>query len=156
MPNGLVHGIVGLPVGLAAAAAGGLTGDPSAHPLIVVAAIAGAWWPDFDKTGATISTFSGRRTLLTMVTLPISMVIERVFGHRGAFHSLVGLAVFGAVCYFWQGRATTYAFAAGYLSHLLLDHFFTKTRVPWTWPLGRRRDKYGRYIRRKRKATRSK
>jgi inner membrane protein len=63
-------------------------------------------------------------------------------GHRGFGHSLLSLFIFALIALFIsgyfvdQGLAVLYAvaFAAGYLSHLVLD-FVTYEGVPWFWPL---------------------
>jgi membrane-bound metal-dependent hydrolase YbcI (DUF457 family) len=62
-------------------------------------------------------------------------------GHRGFGHSLLSLFIFALIALFIsgyfvdQGLAVLYAvaFAAGYLSHLVLD-FVTYEGVPWFWP----------------------
>jgi inner membrane protein len=62
-------------------------------------------------------------------------------GHRGFGHSLLALFIFALIALFIsgyfvdQGLAVLYAvaFAAGYLSHLVLD-FVTYEGVPWFWP----------------------
>jgi inner membrane protein len=67
---------------------------------------------------------------------------DRNPGHRGFGHSLFSLILFMIVVLFAssqfvdQGLAVLYAvaFAAGYLSHLVLD-FVTYEGVPWFWPL---------------------
>jgi inner membrane protein len=63
-------------------------------------------------------------------------------GHRGFGHSLFSLILFTIIAllissqFVDQGLAVLYAvaFAAGYLSHLVLD-FVTYEGVPWFWPL---------------------
>jgi inner membrane protein len=63
-------------------------------------------------------------------------------GHRGFGHSMFSLILFTIIAllisnqFVDQGLAVLYAvaFAAGYLSHLMLD-FVTYEGVPWFWPL---------------------
>jgi inner membrane protein len=63
-------------------------------------------------------------------------------GHRGFGHSLFSLILFTIIAlliisqFVDRGLAVLYAvaFAAGYLSHLVLD-FVTYEGVPWFWPL---------------------
>jgi membrane-bound metal-dependent hydrolase YbcI (DUF457 family) len=63
-------------------------------------------------------------------------------GHRGFGHSLLSLLIFTIIAllissqFVDQGLAVLYtvAFAAGYISHLMLD-FVTYEGVPWFWPL---------------------
>jgi membrane-bound metal-dependent hydrolase YbcI (DUF457 family) len=66
---------------------------------------------------------------------------DRHPGHRGFGHSLLSLVLFTIAVllassqFVDQGLAVLYAvaFAAGYLSHLVLD-FVTYEGVPWFWP----------------------
>jgi membrane-bound metal-dependent hydrolase YbcI (DUF457 family) len=74
--------------------------------------------------------------------IPDWMDSDRNPGHRGFGHSLLSLFIFALIALFIsgyfvdQGLAVLYAvaFAAGYLSHLVLD-FVTYEGVPWFWPL---------------------
>jgi membrane-bound metal-dependent hydrolase YbcI (DUF457 family) len=88
-------------------------------------------------------TFGG--TLLACVngsSLPHPNDSHRRPGHRGFGHSLLALFIFGIIALIVYSHfvdldlAGLYAiaFAAGYLSHLVLD-FVTYEGVPWIWPL---------------------
>lgn len=112
---------------------GGLTTDQSANLLlsILIAAACGLA-PDIDKAGSTASRSLG------IPTRVLSWGIERSFGHRGGFHSLlamvlayylgdllgalVGVTGFGALVAF------------GWAVHLLTDAW-TVHGVPLFWPL---------------------
>ena len=74
--------------------------------------------------------------------LPDWIDSDRHPGHRGFGHSLLSLFIFALIALIAfgysvdQGLAVLYAvaFAAGYLSHLVLD-FMTYEGAPWFWPL---------------------
>ncbi|MBE3582074.1 MAG: metal-dependent hydrolase [Thermoanaerobacteraceae bacterium] len=99
--------------------------------LALVAGVAGAaaLLPDIDSPRSYI----GSR-------VPASVGVKLVAGHRGVFHSLLAAAVFGLALFLYlRFRAGAYTFlalpfAAGYVSHLLLDAL-TPEGVPFLWPL---------------------
>lgn len=82
--------------------------------------------------------------------LPEGHVIGKVFGkllggHRFISHSLIGLALFGWLCYLLlrflhpimphvDTTLVWYAFLIGYVSHLVMDTI-TKEGVPWLLPI---------------------
>lgn len=145
MPGASVHMLGATPLAILVAAAGtSMTGEYQAAA--VVCGVFGGLWPDIDHHGSTIARLPGRRSPLTLVTRGVSWLIQRIFGHRGAFHSLLFGAVQALVCYALLGPWAGAAFFVGYLSHLALDDALTRTKVPWLWPLGRVR----RYRRRRR------
>lgn len=142
MPSGHVHVLAGLPIGVAVLALAAQQGQ-SPEPLIVVGGVIGALWADWDATGSTITTLTGRRTPVSWISLGVSRLIQATLGHRGAFHSLLVGGLFSLAAWYFLGPWVAVAFGGGYLSHLLLDKLLTRSRVPWFWPLrsgrGRRR-----------------
>lgn len=93
--------------------------------LIVVGSGAmGGLLPDIDHPSSTF----GRRIW------PVSLIISKVFGHRGITHSL--LAVSGLTFLLFSGYhlpAVSLGLIVGYLSHLLGD-FITPHGIPLLWP----------------------
>ncbi|HBT19961.1 MAG TPA: metal-dependent hydrolase [Peptococcaceae bacterium] len=78
--------------------------------------------------------FIGRRLL------PVSVAGKLVFGHRQAFHSLIGAFLFAAAAHLFFGPHFSGAGVscfAGYVSHLALDSF-NPAGVPWLWPYRKR------------------
>lgn len=147
MPGASAHMLFAAPVALVVAAVGSAhTGDYQGAA--VVCGVAGGLWPDWDHHGSTIARLPGRRSPLTLVTRGIAWVIQKTLKHRGPFHSLAFAFAQALICYFWLGPWAAAAFFLGYLSHLLADHALTRTKVPWLWPLGRRRKRQPRRRRR--------
>lgn len=72
--------------------------------------------------------------------MPASVAVKLVAGHRGVFHSLLAAAAFSLAFFFYlhfKARAymfLAFPFAAGYISHLLLDAL-NPEGVPFLWPL---------------------
>jgi len=112
------HAAGGLAAGLI------LTGDPISGLISMVSALL----PDMESPDS----FIGRK-------LPvISHLNKMVFGHRQAFHSLLGSLVFFLlslllVKVFHLPMKYGLAVLIGYLSHLALDSF-NPEGVPWLWP----------------------
>lgn len=108
---------------LAGAVAGvSLSGTPAG----IFAAIMGALFPDIDTPESAL----GRR-------LPFFSLLGG--GHRGWTHSLVGLVLFSTLLLFVFSIDIAMAFAAGYLSHLLLDMLNPAgVRIFWPFPLSLR------------------
>lgn len=94
-----------------------------AGPEGLMAAALGSLLPDIDHP----KSWLGRRIR------PVSLLISKIFGHRGITHSL--LAVIGCLlCLRFIGKANfATAVMVGYLSHLLCDSL-TKRGVPLLWP----------------------
>ena len=94
-----------------------------ARPEALALAALGSLLPDIDHP----KSWMGRRVR------PVSLLVSKIFGHRGITHSL--LAVAG--CLFALQIIGKGAFApavlVGYLSHLLCDSL-TKSGVPLLWP----------------------
>lgn len=114
---------------------GAITPD-TALPLVVLA-VFGALVPDLDATDSLL-----RRTSLLGITplVPFSLLLHSSFGHRGATHSLLGLAVALLLALpigFALDWAALVAFALGYFSHLLCDAA-TKSGIPLFYPNRRR------------------
>ena len=112
---------------------GGLTDDQAANLLLsgLIAAACGLA-PDIDKAGSTASRSLG------LPTRVLSWGIERSFGHRGGFHSLLALVL----AYYLGDLAGGLAgltglgglLAFGWAIHLLTDAW-TVHGVPLFWPL---------------------
>ena len=104
--------------------------DAFALSLLIVAACGLA--PDIDKVGSTASRSLG------LVTRVLSWGIERSFGHRGGFHSLLGVGlglVAGDLLGSLLGLTGLGALVAfGWSAHLLTDAW-TVRGVPLFWPL---------------------
>ena len=104
--------------------------DAFALSLLVAAACGLA--PDIDKVGSTASRSLG------LVTRVLSWGIERSFGHRGGFHSLLGVGlgfVAGNLLGTLFGLTGLGALVAyGWSAHLLTDAV-TVRGVPLLWPL---------------------
>jgi inner membrane protein len=104
--------------------------DAFALSLVVAAACGLA--PDIDKAGSTAARSLG------VATRVLSWGIERTFGHRGGFHSLLGVAlgyVVGTLFGGLLGLTDLGALVAfGWAVHLLTDAW-TVHGVPLFWPL---------------------
>jgi len=98
----------------------------------IAAVSLGCLAPDIDEPRSWI----GRRTR------GLSDFIGRMFGHRGMTHSIIGLAVATLfvgipVLHFEFPHMPLIYFALGYFLHLLSDSF-SKSGIPWLWPLKKR------------------
>jgi inner membrane protein len=118
---------------LTAPVLGGLATDQwSAVLLSFLVAAACGLAPDIDKAGSTASRSLG------LPTRVLSWGIERSFGHRGGFHSLLALAlayVLGDLVGGLAGLTGVGALLAfGWAVHLLTDAW-TVHGVPLFWPL---------------------
>jgi membrane-bound metal-dependent hydrolase YbcI (DUF457 family) len=106
--------------------------EPAGLLLSLAVAAACGLAPDLDKAGST----AGRS--LGFVTRVLSWGIERGFGHRKGFHSLVGVALaflVGEALGGALGLANLGALVAfGWAAHLLTDAW-TVRGVPLLWPL---------------------
>ena len=119
------HILFGAGLALAASQAAHLS--VPATLMIVGSGAIGGLLPDIDHPGSTF----GRRIW------PVSLVISKVFGHRGITHSL--LAVAGLTILLLSGHrlsVVSLGLIVGYLSHLLGD-FITPHGIPLFWPLKR-------------------
>lgn len=109
-----------------------LADQPSALLLSLVVAAACGLAPDLDKAGSTAARSLG------IVTGLLSWGIERSLGHRGGFHSLVGVALgflTGELLGGALGLSGLGALVAfGWAVHLLTDAW-TVRGVPLFWPL---------------------
>lgn len=82
--------------------------------------------PDIDRD----DTFIGRRVK------PLSWLINKVFGHRGALHSpLFMILVYLGIKHYTYENIISIAFLIGYSSHLIVD-MFTPRGIP-LFPFGR-------------------
>jgi inner membrane protein len=118
---------------LAAPLLGGLTEDQAANLLLsLLIAAASGLAPDIDKVGSTASRSLG------IPTRVLSWGIERSFGHRGGFHSLLALVLAYYAGDLAGGLVGLTGFggllAFGWAVHLVTDAW-TVHGVPLFWPL---------------------
>lgn len=133
---GSTHIIVGMSsLWLLAVVPHALTPD-TIGPLMACAAF-GALLPDLDATSSTIRSLSVARI---QPFVPLSVLLSRALGHRGATHSLLGLFVAAVlllpVAFFW-GWLFWLALLLGYGSHLAADAC-TKSGIPLMHPRRKR------------------
>lgn len=100
---------------------------------VCVLSVLGALLPDLDASDSLL-----RRASVRGITplVPLSTVLHKSLGHRGATHSLLGLAVAFVLALplaAWLGWTAPVALALGYGSHLLCDGC-TKSGVPLFYP----------------------
>lgn len=101
-------------------------------PLAVLAAL-GALLPDLDAAESQIKRLSvgGIKPFA-----PLSVLLNRTFGHRGVLHSLLGWGVATLVLLplaLFVGIAVPLALSLGYASHLATDAC-TKSGIPFFYP----------------------
>lgn len=104
-------------------------------PLAVLATL-GALLPDLDAQQSKIRSLEVRGL---RPFVPLSLLANRAFGHRGLLHSLPGWLGFGLLCLalaLWWGWEASLALFLGY-SHLAADAC-TKSGIPG-WPNNRSR-----------------
>ncbi|MFH1235538.1 MAG: metal-dependent hydrolase [Parcubacteria group bacterium] len=97
--------------------------------------------PDLDASESKIkhlklSGYIGKTKVTIKPFAPIAMVVSTIFGHRGALHSLVAIAVVAAGASFLipYTSVTLWLVATlGYASHLLADAS-TKSGIEIFWP----------------------
>ena len=105
---------------------------------LVTAALFGAFLPDLDASESKL-----KRLSVGGITpfVPLSVALNRAFGHRGLLHSAAGLAIATLVCSlptgYWLGWPAAVALFLGYASHLLADAM-TKSGIPLLYPKRRR------------------
>ncbi|QKE37321.2 metal-dependent hydrolase [Ferrovum myxofaciens] len=96
----------------------------SSSLLMVSAGVIGSLLPDIDHPGSTF----GRKIW------PVSLIISKVFGHRGITHSLLAVAGLAFLLVSNHQLPTVgIGLIVGYLSHLLGD-FITPHGIPLFWP----------------------
>ena len=83
----------------------------------------GAFLPDIDFSGSKI----GKKFRIT------SFLIEKLFRHRGIFHSLFTAILLSVVVFIFTNKIYALAFFIGYLSHLISDGL-TKTGINFLHP----------------------
>ncbi len=93
--------------------------------LMVSAGVIGSLLPDIDHPTSTF----GRKIW------PVSLIISKVFGHRGITHSLLAVSVLVFLLVSDQHLSkTSLGLIVGYLSHLFGD-FITPHGIPVFWPI---------------------
>jgi inner membrane protein len=130
---GRTHALAGIStLWLLALVPGGIAADAATNNAGFLAAVAavGALLPDLDASQSKLRSWSvgGVRPFV-----PLSIVINRAWGHRGLLHSAVGLAITGAfavgLVLLW-GWQPSVALWLGYASHLAADAC-TRTGIPF-------------------------
>jgi inner membrane protein len=110
---------------------------PASAGLMAATAVVGALLPDLDAADSKAKHLSvfGVKPLL-----PVAGGLHRAYGHRGALHSLRGLAAFATVTLplsIWCGWQVWVALGLGYGSHLAADAC-TRSGISVQWPDRRR------------------
>lgn len=114
-----------------------------AHPILLLAGIVGGLFPDLDGDESMLqhtNVTGSKKYALKIMRLPA--LFFRPLGHRGALHSILACTFLSALLSYAAPKnedlaLIPLAFAAGFVSHLLLDSF-TAYGVSWLWPLGYR------------------
>lgn len=126
--RGIQHLTLGFAVGITGAF---LYGVPVTGMGFAASCCVASLYPDLDIPTST----AGK------VVSPVSILINRVCGHRGFFHSPINLAVSVFLYYkilllFHLNYPEVYAlgFLCGFLIHLIQDTF-TVNGIRWLWPL---------------------
>lgn len=147
---GKTHQVGGVSAALITSTALYFAGSPliEANPELIPAVVAGGWlgglMPDIDHPNSTVSNM---KILGIPLFRPIAWLINVLFGHRGATHTLWALfltwlpiVMLPAFLPPEWGLASAVVtlfgigYAVGYLSHLLLDSL-TPSGTPMLWPL---------------------
>ncbi len=66
--------------------------------------------------------------------VPLSHIFRFIAGHRGIFHSVFAVALFGGLIWIFAGQTYGIAMLVGYASHLLIDGF-TKNGINYLHPI---------------------
>jgi len=114
---------------LAGTVVNGMVGLNGGIPYYIGTAI-GSVLPDIDHPNS----FIGKRSF------GLSYVINKLFGHRGATHSLLSLGIIGGISFSLLPLQPAAGLVVGVAGHLLGD-FFSKTGIPILHPF--RKEKYG-------------
>ncbi|MGL4344629.1 MAG: metal-dependent hydrolase [Cellulosilyticaceae bacterium] len=121
---------------------------------VVLSAVAGVYvWPQTGGALALCTVAAGVGALLPDIDHPNSWLSNhvgilrypfKVFGHRGATHSLLAtLIVFAIIGGIFKGGPITLGMTLGYLSHLLLD-MLNPRGVPLFYPFTKEKYKIAR------------
>jgi membrane-bound metal-dependent hydrolase YbcI (DUF457 family) len=110
--------------------------DGSNIGFLATVAAFGALLPDLDAAESKLKSLGigGVRPFV-----PLSIAVNRAWGHRGLLHSPIGLMTFAVICTLltrWWGWNASAALLSGYASHLLADAS-TKSGIPRTPLTGR-------------------
>ena len=121
-----------------------LHSNPEVVPLIIAGGWLGGMLPDIDHPNSTISNI---KIMGIPIFKPIAWLINLIFGHRGATHTLWALLVtwlpfilaplyISSDMYWLTSYLSMFGigYAVGYLSHILLDSL-TPSGTPMLWPL---------------------
>ena len=132
--RGSTHLIVGAAAGVAATLSIP-TEDTKVKIGIFTATLLGSLFPDIDNAQSKL----GRKVK------PLSIILNKLFGHRGFIHSpcLLLLLIFTGIFYLFVWEAWNYwpvvaGFAIGFISHIILDAI-TKGGIPFLYPFSKKR-----------------
>ncbi|MFC1687037.1 metal-dependent hydrolase [Patescibacteria group bacterium] len=111
---------------------------------ILIGAFA-ALLPDLDASESKIkhlslSGYIGKMRIRIKPFAPLSMIFSRLFGHRGALHSLTVVVIVAVATSFlipYTSVVTWYLFIFGYASHLVADAC-TRSGIELFWPFKNR------------------
>lgn len=127
--NGKYHLLLGAMAGVVTAS--GISTGVSEQAVFLAACCTGTLFPDLDIPSSAI----GR------IARPVSCVVNKLFGHREAFHTPVTALSLSGCLYFlaWKlhyryPMMLAGAFLLGFLLHLIQDTF-TRGGIMWFWPI---------------------
>ncbi len=111
------------------------------NPFGIIIAAFGALFPDLDASESKIKNLKlfKKKGLLSLIKPfeVLGFIFNKTFGHRGALHSLLGLAGFSFIAYLvsnYFGEPIFFIyFSLGFLSHLISD-MLTKAGVEIFYP----------------------
>lgn len=111
------------------------------NPFGIILGALGALFPDLDASESKIKNLklSKKKGLLSLVKPfeVLGFILHKTFGHRGALHSLIGLAGFSFIAYlissYFEEPLFFLYFSLGFLSHLVSD-MLTKSGVEIFYP----------------------
>lgn len=132
--RGRTHLIVGAASGIAAAITIPVE-DEMIRLGVFTATVVGSLFPDIDNSQSKL----GRRVK------PISIILNKLFGHRGFIHSPCNLllifaaaAIFMAVWNSFIYLPVLIGFSIGFITHIILDAI-TKGGIPFLYPFSKKR-----------------
>lgn len=123
-------------------------------PWFVLIGAFAALLPDLDASESkikhlSISGYIGKIRIRIKPFAPLSMILSRVFGHRGALHSLVGVVVVTVATSFlipYTSVVMWYLFIFGYASHIIADAC-TRSGIELFWPIKNRFGFFPKFLR---------
>lgn len=132
--RGRTHLIVGTAAGVATALAVPVE-DDMMRLGIFAATVVGSLFPDIDNTQSKL----GRKIK------PISIILNKLFGHRGFVHSPCNLILIFAAAIIFMAVFENFTylpvligFSIGFITHMILDAI-TKGGIPFLYPFSKKR-----------------